>query len=98
MKEVRSSSLREVKEAIQMARSLPKEEQKEVTQALRQLVKSYERTFYEELENSQDANIPDFIKKWAAKRGDAIEKKEADAAQDLEKSIQEQAEQVMSGV
>ena len=102
MKDVRSSSLKEVKEAIQMARSLPKEEQKEVTQALRQLVKSYERTFYEELENSQDANIPDFIKKWAAKRSDAIEKEEADALQDaLQDSVesaQPQAVQMEPGV
>lgn len=97
MKDVRSSSFKDVKEAIQMARSLPKEEHKEVTQAIIQLIRSGERTFYEQLENAQDGSIPEFIKKWAAKRGDAIEKKESDAAQELEESMQEQVAQDLPG-
>ena len=50
----------------------------------------------------QIINIPDFIKKWAAKRSDAIEKEEADALQDaLQDSVesaQPQAVQMEPGV
>ena len=76
MKDIRPANFREVVEAIQIARKLPKDEQKEITQVITQLFRSGEKTFYENIENAGDS-IPDFIRRWAAKRGNEIERKQS---------------------
>ena len=82
MKGVRTANLQSLTEAIQFARNLPKEDRKEITQVFAQLLRSGERTLYEQIENNE-GNIPTFIRKWAAKRGDKIEQKELEEEQAL---------------
>ncbi len=71
MKEVRSANLADLSEAIQAARKLPKEQQKEFAEVLSQLLKSSEKTFYEQL-GSNEGKIPAFIRKWAARKEEAL--------------------------
>lgn len=75
MKDIRTANFKEVLEAIQIARRLPKDEQKEITQVLTQLFRSGEKTFYEAVENA-GGSMPEFVRRWAAKRGDQIERKQ----------------------
>lgn len=91
IKEVKSSDLRGFFEMFQSAKNLPKEDKKEITQAFSELFRTGERTFYEQIENI-DRNIPDFIRRWAAKKGDAIDKKEDSLEQKaIEQSIEEKS-------
>ena len=73
MKDIRTASFKEIAEAIEMAIKLSKDEQNEITQVLTQLFRSGERTFYEQIENA-GGSIPEFIRRWAAKRGDKIDR------------------------
>ena len=74
LKDVRTTNLRELSDAVVYARSLPKEDRNEILQAFTELVRSGERTLYEQIENAGNS-IPGFIRKWAAKRGEEIEQK-----------------------
>ena len=89
LKDVRTTNLRELSDAVVYARSLPKEDRNEILQAFTELVRSGERTLYEQLENAGNS-IPGFIRKWAAKRGEEIEKKmiAEEAAKDEELSAE----------
>ena len=71
MKEVRSANLTDLSEAIQAARKLPKDQQKEFAEVLTQLIKSGEKTFYEQL-GSKEGKVPEFIRKWAARKDEAL--------------------------
>ncbi len=71
MKEVRSANLTDLSEAIQAARKLPKDQQKEFAEVLTQLIKSGEKTFYEQL-GSKEGKVPEFIRKWAARKEEAL--------------------------
>ena len=92
MKDIRTANFKEVLEAIQLARKLPKDEQKEITQVFTQLFRSGEKTFYEVIENA-GGSIPEFVRRWAAKRGDEIERKQIALEQAMaeEESAIEQA-------
>ena len=91
LKDVRTTNLRELSDAVVYARSLPKEDRNEILQAFTELVRSGERTLYEQLENAGNS-IPGFIRKWAAKRGEEIEQKMiAEEAAKEEKLLAEQA-------
>ena len=83
MKDIRTVNLKDLAEAVQMARNLPKEDQKEISQVVAQLFKSGERTLYEQIENTE-GSIPEFIRKWAQKRGNEIDKKQNALEQALE--------------
>ena len=71
MKDVRTATLNDLVEAFQAAIKLPKDQQKEVSEVLTQLFKSSEKTFYEQLENIEGW-IPPFIRKWAARKEEAL--------------------------
>ena len=89
MKDVRDISLRDLSEALQMARSLPKDQQKEISQVLKQLFRSGEKTFYEQI-GSKEGRIPEFVRRWAAKRESAVEAKAAEAyLEELESAEEE---------
>ena len=75
MKDIWTANFKEILEAIQIARKLPKDEQKEINQVFTQLFRSGEKTFYEVIENA-GGSIPEFVRRWAAKRGDEIERKQ----------------------
>ena len=92
MKDVREISLRDLSEALQMARSLPKDQQKEISQVLKQLFRSGEKTFYEQI-GSKEGRIPEFVRRWAAKRESAVEAKAAEAyLEELESAEEENAQ------
>ena len=92
MKDVRDISLRDLSEALQMARSLPKDQQKEISQVLKQLFRSGEKTFYEQI-GSKEGRIPEFVRRWAAKRESAVEAKAAEAyLEELESAEEENAQ------
>lgn len=71
MKDFKTSNLSELAESLTTYRSLPKDQQKEMSRVLLQLVRSGEKTLYEQLVNN--GGLPEFIRKWAAKKTDAIE-------------------------
>ena len=71
MKDFKTSNLSELAESLTTYRSLPKDQQKEMSRVLLQLVRSGEKTLYEQMVNN--GGLPDFIRKWAAKKTDAIE-------------------------
>ena len=77
MKDVRTTNLSELADAIQAARKLPKEQQKELTEVFMLLLKSGEKTFYEQL-GSRGGKIPEFIRRWAAQRELALSGEETD--------------------
>ena len=92
MKDIWTANFKEILEAIQIARKLPKDEQKEINQVFTQLFRSGEKTFYEVIENA-GGSIPEFVRRWAAKRGDEIERKQIALEQAMaeEESAIEQA-------
>lgn len=77
MKDVRTATLSDLAEAFQAAINLPKDQQKEVSEVLTQLFKSGEKTFYEQLENIEGW-IPPFIRKWAARKEEALSGEKTD--------------------
>ena len=66
MKDVRSSSLSDIGEAINVIRKVPKEQQKEFSRVLVRLLRSGEKNIYEQI--GQSENLPELIRKWAAER------------------------------
>lgn len=62
MKDVRQITLKELGEAIQLIRSLPKENQSEMADVLKKLVASGSRVFNEEMEHKEGI-LPDVFKK-----------------------------------
>ena len=66
MKDVRSSSLSDIGEAINVIRKVPKEQQKEFSRVLARLLRSGEKNIYEQI--GQSENLPEVIRKWAAER------------------------------
>ena len=78
MKQFRRSNLSELGEVLSVIRSMPKEQQKEMAKVMMQLVRSGEKNFYEQIE--ANGELPDAVRKWAAKRGAAMESREAATA------------------
>ena len=70
MKDFRSSTLSELAESVATLRKLPKDQQKELNSVLMQLVRSGEKTLYERI--GQNGGLPEFVRRWAAKKEDAI--------------------------
>ena len=62
MKDVRQITVKELGEAIQVLRGIPKEQQEEMAEVLKKLVASGSRAFYEEMENKEGL-LPDVFKK-----------------------------------
>lgn len=70
MKDVKTTSLSDLKEAFGMFRRIPKERQKEFSQVLTQLIRSGEKNFYGQI--GDNGEIPEIIRKWAVKKEDAL--------------------------
>ena len=99
MKDIWTANFKEILEAIQIARKLPKDEQKEINQVFTQLFRSGEKTFYEVIENA-GGSIPEFVRRWAAKRGDEIERKQIALEQAMaeeESAIEQASERLAKG-
>ena len=62
MKDVRQITVKELGEAIQVLRGIPKEQQEEMAEVLKKLVASGSRAFYEEMEHKEGL-LPDVFKK-----------------------------------
>ena len=76
MEEIKDSTLRDLGEAISMIRKIPKDQQKELSEVLEKLVRSGEKNIYELI--GLQENLPEVIRKWAAKRESRIESDETD--------------------
>ena len=76
MEEIKDSTLRDLGEAISMIRKIPKDQQKELSEVLEKLVRSGEKNIYELIGLKE--NLPEVIRKWAAKRESRIESDETD--------------------
>ncbi len=86
MKDFKTSNLSELAESLTTYRSLPKDQQKEMSRVLLQLVRSGEKTLYEQLVNN--GGLPEFIRKWAAKKTDAIEALESQNVQEAADALE----------
>ena len=68
VKDMKDISLRDLADAIQMVKGLPKEQQSEISDVLKKLVASGSKNFYEEMEQ-RDGLVPDVFKKLQELKG-----------------------------
>ena len=74
VKDMKDISLRDLADAIQMVRDLPKDQQSEMSAVLKKLFASGGRAFYEEMEQ-KDGIVPDVFKKLMELKGKINEAK-----------------------
>ena len=68
LKDMKDISLRDLADAIQMVKGLPKEQQSEMSDVIKKLVASGSKNFYEEMEQ-RDGLVPDVFKKLLELKG-----------------------------
>lgn len=68
VKDMKDISLRDLADAIQMVKGLPKEQQSEMSDVIKKLVASGSKNFYEEMEQ-RDGLVPDVFKKLLELKG-----------------------------
>ena len=74
VKDMKDIGLRDLADAIQMVRGLPKDQQSEMSDVLKKLFASGGRAFYEEMEQ-KDGIVPDALKKLVELKGKISEAK-----------------------
>ena len=68
VKDMKDISLRDLADALQMVKRLPKEQQSEMSDVIKKLVASGSKNFYEEMEQ-KDGFVPDVFKKLQELKG-----------------------------